>query len=85
MIANAFLSFLCCPETKQALVIAEGPLTEKLNRLIAKRALKNRAGEVVIQKLGGGLVRADKKFLYPILNDIPVMLRDEAIPLEGVL
>jgi uncharacterized protein YbaR (Trm112 family) len=32
----------------------------------------------------GGLVRADNKILYPIREDIPVMLIDEGIPLEQV-
>ena len=43
--------------------------------------LTNRAGEPVRERLDGGLVRADGKVLYPIREDIPVMLVDEAIPL----
>ncbi len=85
MISNEWLSILCCPETKQELVAADGALVEKLNQAIAKRELKNRAGEVVGNPIEGGLVRKDKKFLYPVRNDIPVMLLDEAVSLEGLL
>ena len=77
------LKILCCPETHQGLHAAERVLVEKLNQQIAANNLKNRAGLPVKQKLDGGLVRADGKFLYPIRENIPVMLMDEAIPLSG--
>jgi uncharacterized protein YbaR (Trm112 family) len=35
-----------------------------------------------MEKLEGGLVRADGKVLYPMRGEIPVMLIDEAIPLS---
>ena len=53
----------------------------KVNQLIAAGQLKNRANEPVKEKIDGGLVRQDRKFLYPIRGDIPIMLIDEAIPL----
>ncbi len=77
------LKILCCPETHQELRPAEPSLIEKLNQQIAAGALKNRAGQPVTEKLDDGLVRADGKFLYPVRQDIPVMLVDEAIPLAG--
>lgn len=82
MITKEFLAILCCPETKQELSPAETSLIGKLNEKIERRELRNRAGKIVEQKLDGGLVRADKKFLYAVRRDIPVMLLDEAIPLE---
>jgi len=85
MLANELLSILCCPETKQDLTVADESLVEKINRKIEKRELKTRGGEVVSQKIEGALVRADKKYLYAIRGDIPVMLIDEAIPLAGIL
>ncbi len=72
---------LCCPETHQDLHEAESTLISRLNDQIGEGVLKNRAGRAVTQKLDGGLIRADGKFLYPIRSDIPVMLIDEAIPL----
>jgi uncharacterized protein YbaR (Trm112 family) len=77
------LKIMCCPETHQPIALAEAPLIEKLNQQIAAGQLKNRAGRPVNEKIDGGLVREDKKFLYPIRADIPVMLIDEAIPLAA--
>lgn len=81
MIDSDLLKILCCPETYQELRLAPAADVEKLNARIAARALKNRAGQPVQEKIDGGLIRADGKFLYPIRRDIPVMLVDEGIPL----
>ena len=81
MVDPDLLRLLCCPETHQDLTLAQPGLLEKLNRRIEAGELKNRAGKVVIGQLDGGLVRADGKVVYPIRQDIPVMLIEEAIPL----
>ena len=80
MINAELLKILCCPETHQELRVAEPAMIEKLNQQIAAGGLNNRAGQPVTEKIDGGLVRADGKFLYAIRKDIPVMLVDEAIP-----
>jgi uncharacterized protein YbaR (Trm112 family) len=77
------LAILCCPETKQDVALAEPALISQLNQRIGRGDLKNKAGQVVSEKLDGGLIRADRKVLYPVRDDIPVMLIEEAIPLEG--
>jgi len=82
MIDTELLKILCCPETHQEVRVADSALLEKVNRQVASGSLKNRAGLPVKEKLDGGLLRADGKFLYPIRKSIPVMLLDEAIPLE---
>ncbi len=79
------LAILCCPETKQDVSMAADTLIRQLNECIAKGALKNKGGQTVIEKLDGGLLRADKRILYPIREDIPVMLIEEGIPLEGAI
>jgi uncharacterized protein len=83
MIDPDMLKILCCPETHQDLRPADTPLIAKLNVQISVGALKNRAGQPVRETIDGGLVCADGKFLYPIRRNIPVMLVDEAIPLEA--
>ena len=82
MIDADFLKLLCCPETHQDLRLAEPALLESLNQQIASGNLKNRAGKQVSEKLDAGLLRADGKWLYPIREEIPVMLLDEAIPVK---
>lgn len=76
------LKILRCPETHQELHLAEPALLDRLNRQIAARALRNRAGQPLEEELQAGLVRADGKFLYPIRRDIPVMLIEEALPIN---
>lgn len=82
MIHPLLLEKLRCPENLTKVALAETALIEKLNGLIAAGTLKNRAGAQVILALDGGLIREDGVYLYPIRDDIPVMLIDEAIPLD---
>ena len=76
------LAILCCPETKQDVTLADQSLVDGLNQRIEKGELKNKAGQAVSGKLDGGLIRTDKKILYPVREDIPVMLIEEGIPLD---
>ena len=78
------LAILCCPETKQAVVLVDDLLIQKVNGAIERGQLKNKAQKPVTEKLDGGLVRADNKILYPVREDIPVMLIDEGIPLDQI-
>jgi len=82
MVDNELLSILCCPETKQDLTLIEGETIEKINATIADGSLTNRGGEKIKEKIDAGLLREDKKFIYPIRSDIPIMLIDEAISYE---
>ena len=84
MIDPDLLKIMCCPESHQTLAAAEPAVVEKINQQIATGQLQNRAGRTVVEKMDGGLIRADKKFLYPIRQAIPIMLVDEAIPLESL-
>jgi len=84
MIDKELLNILCCPETKQELVLADDALLAKINAKVEKGTLKNRAGQDVGEKIEAGLVRDDKAFLYPVRDNIPVMLIDEAIPLKDL-
>lgn len=82
MVAKELLDILCCPETKQDLILIEGPVIAKINQRIKEGKLKNRAGEAVKELIDAGLLRQDRKYLYPIREDIPIMLIDEAIPYD---
>ncbi len=83
MINAGLLEILCCPETHQEVKPADAELVKKLNARITSTGLKNRAGQLVKEPLDEGLMRADGRFLYPIRNNLPVMLIDEAIPLTS--
>ncbi|MEO6306646.1 MAG: Trm112 family protein [Nitrospiraceae bacterium] len=79
------LAILCCPDTKQDVSLADAALIAKLNEGVRRGQLKNKANKPVAEPLDGGLIRSDRKILYPIREDIPVMLIEEGIPLEGMI
>jgi uncharacterized protein len=81
-IDDFLLEILVCPETKEKVALAPDETVGQLNELVKKGRLKNRAGEPVKERLGAALVRADGRYAYPVREDIPIMLVDEAIPLE---
>ena len=78
------LAILCCPETKLDVTLADDALITKLNDAIGRGQLKNKTQKPVTELLDGGLVRSDRKVLYPIREDIPVMLIEEGIPLDQI-
>jgi uncharacterized protein len=78
------LAILCCPETKQPVSVADMTLVTKLNEAIGRGELRNNGKKPVTERVDGGLVRSDQKVLYPIRENIPVMLIEEGIPLEQV-
>ncbi len=80
-VSQELLAILVCPETKQPMTLAPTELVATLNAHIQSGTLKNRAGEVVSAVMDAALVREDRRYCYPIRDDIPVMLIDEAIPL----
>lgn len=84
MIDSELLNILVCPENKTPVTVADDALIEKMNAAIAEGTLKNRAGEIVTEAIDGGLQREDGTLLYPIRDDIPIMLIDEAIPCDQV-
>lgn len=54
-------------------------VSEELLRILACPKCK---GEVRVTPAGGGLSCGSCRLVYPIRDDIPVMLIDEALPLE---
>ncbi len=85
MVDQELLDMLCCPETKEDVALADAKLIATLNERIAAGTLKNRGGDAVKEKMDGGLLRADGKYLYPIREDIPIMLIDEAIFVQDLI
>ena len=82
MVDQKLLDILVCPETKQPLRVADMQLLDRLNADIRAGSVTNRGGEEVVATLDEGLVREDGQVLYPVRDDIPIMLIDESIPLS---
>ncbi len=83
MIAKELLDILVCPETKQGLTLASSELLLELNSRVQAGVLKNRGALQITEPFEGVLVREDGKWGYGIRKGIPVMLVEEAFPLNG--
>lgn len=81
MIDQSLLDILVCPETKQRLQVAGDDVLGRLNASIESGSVTNRGGEAVTTGLAEALIREDGNVLYPVRDDIPIMLIDESIPL----
>ena len=86
MVDKTLLSILACPQTKKDLELADQQTIDKINELIKSKSLVNQAKEVVVKKIDAGLFRVgDHSCVYPVRDNIPILLVDELILLDGKL
>ena len=76
------LDILVCPETKQPVSLADAELLDRLNARVRDGTLENRSAQTVAEPLDAALVREDRGVCYAVRDDIPIMLIEEAIPLD---
>jgi uncharacterized protein YbaR (Trm112 family) len=81
MVDPEILKMLRCPETGQPVKLAEADTLKGLNEKIRAGQAQNRTGTILEAPLEAGLVREDGRLLFPVRENIPVMLVEEAIPL----
>lgn len=83
-LSDQLVEMLRCPRTKQPLERADRELVDRANRAIAAGALQHVGGTPVDTAIDGALVTRDGKFLYAVLDRIPVLLPDEAIAVDDL-
>jgi len=84
MIGADLLEILRCPQDKSRLQLADESLLAKVNQAIAGGNVTNHSGTKITAPLSAGLVREDNRVLYPIIDDLPVLLIDESISLDSI-
>lgn len=81
-IDKKLLDILCCPKTKVDVIELAKADIEALNEKINAGLLEYADGKLVKETLQEGLITVDKKTVYRIDDDIPVMLIEMGICLE---
>ena len=71
------LEILCCPVSKTPLIKLGQKKLDKLNIAIAAGEALYVYGEKVTEPLQEGLITEDGKVIYPIQDDIPVLLEEK--------
>lgn len=78
-IDGKLLEILCCPVSKTPLTRLPGSRLKALNDAISAGNVQYVRGEQVDQPLREALITEDSKVIYPVVDDIPVLLEERGI------
>lgn len=73
------LEILCCPVSKTPLTVLGRQKLDNLNKAINSGEALFIDGEKVTDPLAEALVTEDGKVIYPVQDDIPVLLEEKGI------
>ena len=73
------LEILCCPVSKTPLTVLGRQKLDTLNSAIESDDALYVDGEKVIDPLQEGLITEDGKVIYPVQDDIPILLEEKGI------
>ena len=73
------LEILCCPVSKTPLIKLDQEKLDKLNNAIAAGEALYVDGKKIKDPLQEGLVTEDGKVIYPVQDDIPILLEENGI------
>ena len=73
------LDILVCPITKQSVRILDEDRLSQLNQLIEKGEIQSVGGQELDTALTEALITENGSTVYPVENQIPIMLEDRGI------
>jgi len=82
VVSDELLRWVRSPVGGASLSRAGAELLDQVKRAVASGRVKNRGGRIVARAPDDGLVEDDGGHLFPVHDDIPCLLADEAIPLD---
>jgi len=78
-ISKQLLEILCCPVSHSSLNLASKAQLQYLNNQISNTEVATVDNQTVVKPLQAALITQDGKVLYPIKDDIPVLLYEAGI------
>ena len=79
IIEPKLLNTLVCPVTRLPVSILDDTRLGKLNELIQAGNVMSIGGEVISDPIEAGLITENGTTIYPVENNIPIMLEDRSI------
>jgi uncharacterized protein YbaR (Trm112 family) len=73
------LEILCCPVSKTPLTRLATNRLKTLNKAISAGSIQYVRGELVEQPLREALITEDSKVIYPVIDEIPILLEERGI------
>ena len=73
------LEILCCPVSKTPLTVLGRQKLDKLNMAIESGDALYVGGDKVTDKMQEGLITEDGKVIYPVQDNIPILLEEKGI------
>jgi uncharacterized protein YbaR (Trm112 family) len=78
-IDGKLLEILCCPVSKTPLTRMPASRLKMLNDAISAGTVQYVRGEAVEDPLREALITEDSKVIYPVIDDIPILLEERGI------
>ena len=78
-IEGKLLEILCCPVSKTPLTRLPTSRLKTLNEAITAGTVQYVSGETVEDPLREALITEDSKVIYPVIDDIPILLEEKGI------
>ena len=78
-IDGKLLEILCCPVSKTPLMRLPASRLDKLNSAIRAGGVETVRGDPVNEPLREALITEDSKVIYPVVDNIPILLEEQGI------